>query len=517
MPNLKNDNPTMTRHKTLLAVLAAAGTMAWGAVQDAPGTLVILHTNDTHSQIDPRDDNGLGGVLRRKAVIDSVRAARPNVMLVDAGDAVQGTLFFTLYGGEVENRVMDSLGYDLRILGNHEFDNGAGQLAKRIAGTRAQWISTNYDMRGMALDSVFAAYAVRDVGGRRIGFMGINLDPRGMVAEGNYDGVRYLDAYKAADAMAWVLKHNLGCDLVAAITHIGYSPDGTGLSDTQLAQKSEDIDIIIGGHSHTTVNPADAKSKPWRIANAKGDSVLVVQAGKGGQYVGQIDIDLDNLRTAYSLIKVDSRFDDRVDTALQAVLEPYRHGVDSLMNVPVARTAKAVDHNTWGLINFVTDFVLERGRQLAGDVDLAIANRGGIRRGLPAGTVTEGVIRQMLPFNNYIQVIDVKGADLLETFDVMTYTGGNGVSAGVDIAYDPENHRVVSATLDGRPIEAGRTYRVATIDYLANGGDYMSPLTRGTTVARSPSVLNADMLAWLKTGKKKLKTDDRRRMRPVKQ
>ena len=192
--------------------------MAGGIAVDAE-ELVILHTNDTHSQIEP-NDRDLGGILRRKVLVDSVRAVHDNVLLIDAGDAVQGTLYFTLYGGEVERKMMNALGYDIQILGNHEFDNGMEALAEQWRGVNAEKLSTNYDMRGTPLDTLFAPYTIKRYGNSLIGVIALNLDPKGMIADKNSEGIVYLDAIEAANATAWHLKHNEHVDGVIAVTHI---------------------------------------------------------------------------------------------------------------------------------------------------------------------------------------------------------------------------------------------------------------------------------------------------------
>jgi 5'-nucleotidase len=476
--------------------------------------LVILHTNDTHSQIDPIDSDNLGGISRRKVVIDSVRTVEPNMLLIDAGDVVQGTLFFTLYGGEVENKLMDALHYDMRILGNHEFDNGSEALAQKIKDTKSTWLTTNYDLAGGPLDGIFKPYTIRTYGGKRIGFMALNLDPKGMISEGNYNGVQYLDMAKAANATAWHLKHNERCDLVVAITHIGYAASGTGTSDTELVAQSEDIDIIIGGHSHTTIDPNNPKSGKYIMTNAAGKPVLVTQTGKSGRNVGQVTIDLDNLTSSYKLIAINNRLDSRITGELEDIVKPYRAGVDSLMAVRVARSAVELPNDQPGLLNFMTDFVCERASQLVkGGADLAIFNRGSLRRGLPKGNITEGMIIMMQPFNNKIEVIEVTGADLIENFNIMTLTGGNGVSENVDITFDADAHKCTSILINGKAIDANKTYRVATIDYLANGGDYMHPLARGKKIAATQNIISTELLTWLRKNYKSKKINPSQKVR----
>lgn len=465
--------------------------------------LVIVGTNDTHSQIDPDDTDNKGGILRRKVVVDSIRATNPNVLLVDMGDPVQGTMYFNMFGGEVENKLMNALGYDIRILGNHEFDNGVEALAKNLENVSADLISTNYRFENSILDSLFTPYVVKDVEGRKVAFLGVNLNPKGMIAEGNYDGVVYLDAMKAANSTAWHLKHNEGVDRVVALTHIGYAPSGTGTSDTELVGISEDIDLVMGGHSHTLVKPG---SKESRFLTAANDSITVTQAGKAGKYVAVVEMDLQTGDADYKLIPIDSRLDDRLDAELDAVIEPYRRSITEVMNRPVGKTAEAFEKDSDELLNLVADFILDRGKELEPGVDFGIINKGGIRRGLPKGKITQGQIQTMLPFNNKVVVLELSGQDILDTFEVMANTDGNGVSEGVTVVFNPETKKIASATLNGKAIEPEKTYLVATIDYLANGGDYMQPLTNGKWIEQSPDIVYNDFLRMLSDGRYKNKT-----------
>lgn len=468
--------------------------------------LVVIATNDTHSQIDPTDDDNMGGVLRRKVVIDSIRAANPNVLLVDLGDPVQGTMYFNLFGGEVENMVMNELGYDVRILGNHDFDNGMDSLSKNLQSVKSKMLSTNYRFADSVANAMFHPYLIEDFNGRKVGLIGINLQPKGMIAEGNYDGLTHLDAMKAANATSWHLKNNEGVDIVLALTHVGYAPTGTGESDTELAAASQDIDIILGGHSHTVINPADSKSVPWRLPTADPDSVTVTQAGKAGKYVAVVEIDLDSKATDYKLIPIDARYDNHLDSALDAKIQPYRVQVEEIMNKPVGKLSYALDKESDELLNWVADFIRDRGKQLYPAIDFAIVNKGGIRRGLPKGTFTQGQIQSMLPFNNKVVVLELTGKDILDNLGIMARSGGNGLSEEARVEYNPKTGEIYKATLSGKDIDPEKTYYVATIDYLANGGDYMTPLKNGKWMAKSDYKLYDDLLETLTNGKYKGKT-----------
>ena len=492
----------------LIPVLLGAASLCASA-----DNLVILHTNDTHSQIDPAD-NGLGGVHRRKVLIDSVRAEHPNhLLLVDAGDVVQGSLFFNIYRGELEEKLMNELGYDIRILGNHEFDNGMTILAENLVTSDAELLASNYQTIGTPLEGLFIPYTIRVIDGRRIAFIPVNLQPEGMISPRNTEGLGYIDAIKAANNMAWYAKNIEQADIVVAVTHIGYT------QDVKLARSSSDIDIIIGGHSHTRIDPTDPTTEPHLIRNREGRDVLVAQTGRGGERLGEIVIDLDNpdATPSYRLITVDKRLDKRLDPAVEAIVAPYRADVNALNSRIVGRTAKALDRTSPEMLNFAADFVATRARELTDGVDFAILNKGGIRNSLPKGNISEGQVIALMPFFNRLQVLDIKGDKLLETFDVMARAGGNGVSSEVEILFDPASKKCTAATLNGNQIDPTKTYRIATIDYLAQGGDYMEPLTAGTLVTESPTHLFEDMIVYLRDGKGKGQTinpPSTRRMRP---
>lgn len=489
------------KHIIVALILTAVATATYA------DRLVILHTNDTHSQIDPTDKD-LGGVIRRKALIDSVRAVEPNVLLIDGGDAVQGTLFFSLFGGEVEHKVLNHLGYDMAIVGNHDFDNGVDALARNLAAdTSVEWIATNYDLKDSSIGKSFVPYVVKQYGGRRIAFIGINLNPKGMIAEGNYDGVKYYDALKAANSTAWHLKHNEGIDMVVAISHLGYDIDPRP-NDLTLATMSEDIDMIIGGHSHTKLVDGHDLT---RVDNLDGKKVIIAQAGSRGEYVGEITVDLDELTARSRLIPVNSRLDRYVpDQELVAMIQPYRHAIDSIMGIKIGRSA--VELTKPRLLNLFADMVYTRGKMLAPDVDFSIINKGGIRRELPKGDITVGMIMTTLPFNNHVAVLDLTGADIVEALNVMASRGGDGIGGDIKVTVGDATPTVESVMIGGKPLDPEAVYRVATIDYLAGGGDYMQSLTNGSVVARSPQVLYDDIIDQIKSTRKPLTASPTPRM-----
>lgn len=497
-----------TNFRHLAAALALVLLLPACSNDNSGHRLVILHTNDTHSQIDPGSDD-LGGVMRRKAVIDSVRAANENVLLVDAGDAVQGTLYFYLYGGKVEQEVMNILGVDARILGNHEFDNGADSLAAILKLSNAAKISSNYKLDNSPLKGQLEPYIIKEYDGKRIGIIGINLDPEGIVAKGNYEGVEFLPIVATANLTAEKLKKEDKVDAVIALSHIGYKPSGL-IGDSVLARNSRNIDVIIGGHSHDVIDPATPQGAARsHLTNLDGKPVLVVQAGKAGRKLGKVELNLDSLGMdvypKYELIDIDSRYDNYKDETLVKSLKQYSAGVDSLMHLTVATAEHPLPNSEPELINFFSDFVMLRGAEFA-PVDLAVTNKGGLRVSLPQGNISKGEIINMAPFRNFISVVELKGKDLRDVFEVMAGRRGDGISGNVKVIYEKEDDGewdIEHILVDGKELEDNKTYRVATIDYLANGGDYLTGFTRGKIVASSNKVLFDDLLYYLTEGKGK--------------
>lgn len=475
----------------------------------AAQSLVLLHTNDTHSNIES-DVNGVGGILPRKAVIDSVRKAEKNVFLIDAGDMVQGTLYFKFFKGDVEYSLFNMMDYDIRILGNHEFDNGLDELAKYWKNVKAARLSANYDFTDTPAKGIFSPYVIKKVGKKKVGFMGINVDPASLISEENYKGMKFLPVVETANRTASELRRK-GCDLVVAVTHIGYDVLNK-VDDVELARASKDIDIIIGGHSHTFVDPSTPDKTPYWIRNAAGREVLVAQTGKYGRNVGYIKLDLanfDNRNIDYEYIPVTDRFSpDAYDKEMQEFLAPYKHRVDSV-NSHVIGYSPAMMKNgsaTGAFPNWAGDFGVYYGRHVADslrstgmdvpDIDFGIMNVGGIRQNFPAGGVTEGLVLSTFPFSNRMRLIEIAGADLIETMKVVAPKGGEAVSGEVRVVTDADGN-FEHMYIDGSEVQPDRNYVVATIDYVAEGNDDMTPMKRHREIWRDDQEVSVRILEYI--------------------
>lgn len=252
--------------------------------------ITILHTNDVHSHIDPFpvDDPkypNMGGAARRATLIQELRNQNPNTLLLDAGDIFQGTPYFNYYGGELEFKLMSMMQYDLATLGNHDFDNGLAGFKKQLPHGTFDFVSANYDFKNTILDGLVKPYKIFVKDGIKIGIFGLGIELHGLVEQKNYLETVYYEPLAVAQDMARILRHNEKCDLVICLSHLGflYTNDPSKICDLTLARNTKDIDLIIGGHTHTFLN------KPYIEKNTEGKEVLVNQVGCYGLNLGQID------------------------------------------------------------------------------------------------------------------------------------------------------------------------------------------------------------------------------------
>jgi 5'-nucleotidase len=263
--------------------------------------ITILHTNDVHSYIDPfpadhpRNPN-MGGVARRAALIESIRMEEENVLLLDAGDIFQGTPYFNYYGGELEFKLMSMMHYDAATMGNHDFDNGIDGFYAQLPHAKFEFVSANYDFKNTILNEHVKPFKIFNKGGIRIGVFGLGIELEGLVDKKAYKETVYLDPIEIAQDMTKILKHKEKCDLVICLSHLGYSykNEPNKISDIVLAKKTKDIDLIIGGHTHTFLN------KPVIEKNSDGKEVIINQVGCHGINLGRIDFYFSNDATITS-------------------------------------------------------------------------------------------------------------------------------------------------------------------------------------------------------------------------
>lgn len=252
--------------------------------------ITILHTNDVHSHIDPfpadhpRNAN-MGGAARRAALIESIRKEEENVLLLDAGDIFQGTPYFNYYGGELEFKLMSMMQYDLATMGNHDFDNGIDGFYAQLPHAKFEFVSANYDFKNTVLNDIVKPYKIFNKDGIKIGIFGLGVELDGLVDKKLYKETVYNNPIEVAQDMTRILKEEQKCDLVICLSHLGFSykNEPYKVSDLELAKKTKNIDLIIGGHTHTFLD------KPVVEKNSEGKDVLINQVGCYGINLGKID------------------------------------------------------------------------------------------------------------------------------------------------------------------------------------------------------------------------------------
>jgi 5'-nucleotidase len=256
--------------------------------------ITILHTNDVHSHIDPfpatdPKNPNMGGVARRAAVIASIREENKNVLLLDAGDIFQGTPYFNYYGGELEFKLMSMMQYDLATIGNHDFDNGIDGLLAQMPHAKFEFVNANYDFRNTVLDSFVKPYKIFKKEGVKIGVFGLGIELEGLVDRKLYKETVYHNAIEVAQDISRKLKEDEKCDLIICLSHLGfqYKTEPERPSDINLARQTKNIDLILGGHTHTFLD------KPVIEKNSLGKEVLINQVGCYGINLGRIDFYLD--------------------------------------------------------------------------------------------------------------------------------------------------------------------------------------------------------------------------------
>ena len=291
----------------------SSGRDLYGPLLQEDGTnLVVLHTNDTHSRMDPFPMDGgrfqgLGGAARRATLVRRVREANEHVLLVDSGDIFQGTPYFNFFGGELEFRAMTAMGYDVATLGNHDFDNGVDGLVSMLPEAGFEFVSANYDVSGSALAGHVEPRTIREFGGVKVGIFGLGIAFEKLVLASLHEGVVHTDPLAAARYVCRGLREQ-GCSLIICLSHLGYRyGDPSRPSDRVLAAKVPAADLILVGHTHTFLD------EPEVFDRHDGGFTLVNQAGWGGMRLGRIDVNFDSAAQASAAASASYDIDGRLD------------------------------------------------------------------------------------------------------------------------------------------------------------------------------------------------------------
>lgn len=295
---------------TLAAGSACAFIPSFSIQADDEVRIVILHTNDTHSRIDPFPDDGgrysgLGGAARRAALVKQIRGRHEHVLLLDSGDIFQGTPYFNFFKGEVEFKTMSAMGYDIATLGNHDFDNGVEGLVEMLPHADFSFVNANFSISHKELMPHVEPYTIRTLGGIKVGIFGLGIDFDRLVLPSLHAGVSYNDPIPAAKKSVEALRE-AGCQLVICLSHLGYRYRNDKVSDTDLAQLIPGIDLVLGGHTHSFLDEPD-------VYKHSGGESIVNQAGWAGIRLGRVDVVFNKegrqARWYSSVYEVDRRLD----------------------------------------------------------------------------------------------------------------------------------------------------------------------------------------------------------------
>lgn len=470
-------------------------------------TLSLMHTNDTHANLDH--------VAKRVTAVKEVRAEKPNALLVDAGDVFSGTLYFNEFKGQADLEFMNLMGYDIMTLGNHEFDLGSSPeghqaLADFIKGAQFPFVSSNVDfsqdatLQGLFSDRISSKPKdgkiyngiVKNIKGEKVGFFGLTTaETKDIASPGAVTFEDYLiEAEKAVKAF-----EKMGVNKIVAVTHIGYDDSAAVDNDLELAAKVDGIDVIIGGHSHTTLSEPVAVVKD---ENGKDkDTTLIVQAYQYNEYLGTLDVQFDKkgkiTEYAGELLKV---ADYEEDAEAAEALKKYSDKIADIRQTEIGAVAEyaltnprlsdansdgtSVRANETPLGNVITDGMLEKAKQYNSNVIMALQNGGGIRAAINQGPITVGEVITVLPFGNTLATMTLTGAELKEAFEISVgnipnENGGFLHVSGAKVTYDPtkaKGERVVSISYKDAAgnyvaLQDDVTYTIATNAFTAKGGD----------------------------------------------
>jgi len=512
----------MSRSKRFLLslLLAVALTLAFvpAAMAEGPITVTILHTNDTHAHLEsfePFKQPLQGGVARRYTLIEQIRAEGGNVILLDAGDVFQGTLYFNQYQGQADLYFMNAMGYDAMCVGNHEFDSGPAVLAAFIDGAEFPVISANIDVSAEpTLAGKIPAYTVLDVAGEKIAVFGLTTEDTPILSSPG-PNVIFKDPISSAEATVDELEAQ-GINKIIALTHLGYS------RDLDLAAAVEGIDVIVGGHSHTLLGDMEGAEGPYPtvVTSPAGEPVLVVTAKCWGSYLGRLDVTFtaEGVVETYggAPIFIDESIPENPEMA--AKLAEYAAPIEELKATVIGQTAVDLDGERehvrtmeTNLGNLICDAML--WRTAADNTVIAIQNGGGIRASIPAGDVSLGQVLEVLPFGNTIVNFDLTGAEIVEALE-------NGVSmveevkgrfpqvGGLRYAFNPDlpaGSRIISVEVWDPaqkayvPLDLKATYRVCTNNFLYGGGDgYEVFATKARNVNETGLLLSDVLVDYIK-------------------
>ncbi len=456
--------------------------------------LIILHTNDVHSRVESHIPQGAeeeqGGRVRAATVIDEIREmyGKEKVLLLDAGDSLHGMNIDNLFGGLPSIEIMNAMGYDAFTPGNHEFNYGQEVLVERIADAKFPTLAANVSKNG----SLFAGYSalIKEVNGIKVGIIGLVPEETPIVTHPkNVEGLTFRDPIATAKHTVKAVRPEV--DVLIALSHLGYA------MDQQLAQAVPEFDVIVGGHSHTTLETA-----------VEVNGVILVQAHEYANNVGFLRLEVEDKEiVSYEGFLIPVTPDVAKHSRVQYIIDKWNAELQARLGTVIGSSdvswngeREYVRTQETNLGNLVADVI--RG---AVDADLAVTNGGGIRASIHAGDITVADVYNVLPFDNSLVVVEMMGMDILEALEhsvrlVPEQNGGFLQVSGITFEVDPKalpGGRIINAKVGENRLAAGTYYKVATNDFLAAGGDGYETFMNATLVAETGIMLRDVMVDYI--------------------
>jgi 5'-nucleotidase len=514
-------------------------------------SLTIAHLNDTHSHLEPAAVNlilggekttaQLGGFARLKTALDQMRVEEPNLLLLHAGDAVQGTLFFTLFNGTVEYDFLNLLGVDAMTFGNHEFDRGVAAIPGWIQRSRFPWLSANIDFSlepGIA--PLVKPYLIKEINGELVAIIGVTTEttPQTTINPGK---AVFNDAVSSTRRQVASLADQ-GINKIVLLSHLGYR------QDMALAAQVSGVDVIVGGHSHTLLGDAPRLSSiglapdglyPTEVLAPDGKRVLVLQAWQWGDLLGRLKIAFTpdgevSSWTGGAVIPVGDTF-TRDGAIVMPGTQPYQDIVNSVNQSVTARIVAENSTVAAALIPYAAQLEQFRKKVVAGAADditiglnsgpgplasdsmlaavpraqVALLNYGGVRKGVAAGNITVGDVLEVMPFANTLVLVDLTGAELKQALEediafliskfglsanAMPYLGGAIMTVQPTAANGSRVTALAIKDSDGiyQPLDPGKVYRTVTNAFVANGGDGFTAIKNAAGFRSDTGIIDSD-------------------------
>lgn len=476
-------NKKIILYSLLIIILTIAGFGYYkNPWKDEAQHLTILHTNDVHGRLAPFQYKGgqdlVGGLARRATIIKQIEGANKCAVTVDAGDFAQGSLFFNTFKGVPDAELMSEAGYDVVTLGNHEFDRGLTDLKNMIKGFSIPVVSSNIEfIENPEIQSLIKPYTITNCHGLKIGFMGlVPKDLKSLTAPKNYK------LYDPVETTRQVVKKlDPHVDLMVVISHMGIK------EDLMLAKSVEEVDVIVGGHSHTLINQP-------KLFHKNGDKTLVVQGGELGVYLGRLDLRFKDKKIEdyyYQLIPINEEIepDIGIKNKIAVLSEQIKANTEEIIGqieIPLGIDGENIRKKLLPSGSLVTEAIKAK----ISDVDIVLQNSGGIRpyKRLGPGAITKADIARLYPFENTIVTLELKGRDLKSVLETSSKnlpgnSGGFLQSLGLQYTVDTskeEGKRVSNILVNNAPLEKNKLYRIAINDFMYKGGNEYTQFKNAT-------------------------------------